>query len=592
MPHTHAKTSHPVLAPHKHRVHAKARAVVEQHHLITRDTIKAALITTGGGVLLAVLISLGVQLSYPRSMALPYAHIGGKSYGFRSEAQIVADITALQERKMRITSGSQILEHTPKELGITFTSKEDAKQATRYGWRERLVPFSFFLERRDIPNYGFKVDETQAKKLVATFKKYDKPPVDAAVHLEDAKVVITKQQDGYIYDANYLVQAIKELKLNNSMSIALQPTTVQPAITDDIAIDVVNTLQQRMQQSIVVQADGKSATADPALLASWAVLTPDAQNKKLHIGYDKGKVKQWLAGLASQVYRSGAPRTVTLLDGEVAGDTNAADGVALNVDATADAVVAAAVANQPAATGVISPVVVMAQTNRNYTRSSKGLQALLNYWDASNSGTWGIMLKSLDGNISASFNPDRQFTSASVYKIYIAYVVYTKSDNGELSMGSPTSTGNTVSGCLDIMIVRSDNACAAALGDMIGWNANNGMLHAKGFGSTSIEFRGQLTTAQDTTNYLMQLQNGSLLSAGNREALLYKMSHNIYRYAIPAGSVGMPSANKLGAAGTYNHDVAIVYHPKGTYVLSVLSCGSDHYRIRELARQIAAVMSK
>jgi hypothetical protein len=69
------------------------------------------------------------------------------------------------------------------------------------------------------------------------------------------------------------------------------------------------------------------------------------------------------------------------------------------------------------------------------------------------------------------------------------------------------------------------------------------------------------------------------------------MGHNIYRYAIPAGSTGH-SANKLGAAGAYNHDVAIVYHPKGAYVLSVFSYGSNHAQIRELARQISAVMSQ
>jgi beta-lactamase class A len=266
--------------------------------------------------------------------------------------------------------------------------------------------------------------------------------------------------------------------------------------------------------------------------------------------------------------------------------------VTLNVDATAENIIKAATDKQTQAVGITSPVTVAAQTKRNYTRSSKGLQALLNYWDSSNAGTWGIVLKTTSGDVSASLNPDRQFTSASVYKLYIAYATYTKTDNGELSMNALTANGNTVSDCLNLMIVRSDNACAGELGDMVGWGNSNGMLHDKGFTSTSVAYGGQLTTARDTAEYLTQLQNGSLLSDFNRADLLNKMTHNIYRYAIPAGSVGMPSANKLGALGAYNHDVAIVYHPKGTYILAVFSYGSDHSRIRELARQIAAVMSQ
>lgn len=584
---SHAKTIKPALAsrPHHHAHDAK-------HYQVNWEVVKAAAKMTVGGVLLAVAISLVLQLAYPRSMTLPQTRIGGKSYGFKSEGRIAASIAAMHEQKMHIESGAQTLRPTPKELGVTFTGKADARRAVSYSWRERLTPFSFFFERRDIPYYSFTVDEATAKRFAGSLQKYNKPPVDATVSLQGASVVVNKQQDGYVYEAEALAKAIKELKLAGSMRATLLPIVVQPSITDQAAIEAAGVLQQRLQQPITVQAAGKSAVADPALLASWTVLTPDAQNQKLHISYDKGKVKQWLAHFASQVYRPGAPRTVTMVDGVVRSDTSPADGVALNVDATADALITAATDKKTNIEGVTAPVTVMAQTIRSYTRSSQGIQALLDYWDATNAGTWGIVLKTTDGSIAASFNPNQQFTSASVYKLYVAYVVYTKVDNGEMNMGTPTGNGNTVSGCLNIMILRSDNACAVELGGMIGWNASDSMLRARGFGSTTLAYGGKLTTAQDATEYLLQLQGGSLLSAGNRAALLDIMSRNIYRYAIPAGSPGIRSANKLGAAGAFNHDVAIVYHPKGTYVLSVFSQGSSHARIRELARQISNVMAQ
>jgi beta-lactamase class A len=544
------------------------------------------------GAVLAIIVTVAAQLAYPQSRALPQTRIGGKNYGYQSQSQIATDIANLQKQKLHVTSVSQTLQYTPTDLGITFTGIKDARQVANYSWRERLVPFSFVFEQRRVPQYGFTVDEAKAREFAMSLTRYNKAPVDASVHLEGTKVTIAKQQDGYVYNAEQLVTAIKNFKLTSGMTVTLQPEIVQPNITDSVAVQAGSALQQRLQKPITVQAAGKSVTADAMLLASWVVLTPDAHNKKLSIDYDKGKIKQWLDGFAPQVYDPGVARTVTMLDGIVTSNTKDTDGRALDVDATADTVIAATTANQLTVEGKMTPVTRAAQTIRNYTRSSQGLQALLNYWDETNPGTWGIVLKDFNGNISASLNPDRQFTSASVYKIYVAYVVYTKVDNGEFGMDSSTNNGNNVSGCMELMIVRSDNSCAHALGDLIGWDTNDGMLHAKGFSSTTIAFGGALTTARDSADFLMQLQNGVLLSNGNRNAMLDMMGRNIYRYAIPAGSVGMHSANKLGALGTYNHDVAIVYHPKGTYVLSVFSQGSNHSRIRELARQIAAVMNQ
>lgn len=559
-----------------------------RHGAVVRKSLKTGLAAAA----LTSLFIVVVQLAYPSSWALPQTRIGGKSYGFQSKPEIAASIIALNEQQLSIASGAQTLAHTPKELGLTLHGVAEAEQAASYSWRERLVPFSLLFERRDVPHLSFTVNEAQAKRFAASLVRYNKAPVDAVVQLEGTTVTVTKQQDGYAYEPDQLVAAIKGLKLTTNLHVTLPPRTVQPGVTDQMAVEAAAALQQRLQKPITVKASGKSVTADPALLASWIVVTPDAQQKKLHLDYDKEKIKQWLAQFAPQIYVAGTPRTTILLDGEVTGGTHAADGQALDVEATAAAVASAAAANQPAVEGKIVPVIKSAQTIRTYTRSSKGLQALLSYWDASNAGTWGIVLKDFKGTISASVNPDRQFLGASVQKLYIAYVVYTKVDSGEIGMNASTNNGNTVSGCLDLMIVRSDNDCGWALGDMIGWESSDGMLHAKGFTSTSLAYTNRVTTAQDAANYLIQLENGALLSPGNRTALLHKMHNNIYRYAIPAGSSGMAAANKLGVRGAYSHDVAIVYHPKGTYVLSVFTYGSSHADIRELARQIAAVMNQ
>ena len=549
----------------------------------------AALVLAKALAVVVVLV-LVAQLAYPRDWALPNSRIGGMEVGYRSEAKIVADIAALQGRPMAIVSGDQELKYTPGDLGINLDGAKDAEAVTAYSWSERLVPFSLLTEERSVPTYSFRVDESKAKKFAASLKKYDQPPVNAALVLEGDDLTVVKQQDGYVYDTGQLLAEIKAAKLTSALSVTLMPKVELPAVTDVMVAEAGSRLQQRLRQPLVVEADGKTVSASADVLGSWAVIT-QAADKKFRIGYDREKAKQWLSGLAGQVYAAAIPRTVTIADGEQSQETEGKDGHALDVDATADAVIAAANEGRPEASGKMKAVKAATSTVRVYSRSSKGLNALLQYWDQSNAGTWGIVLKSFDGSVDANFNPDRQFTSASVYKLYVAYVVYGKVSDGTLAMDTATGNGNDVAGCLHIMIVRSDNACAIALGDMVGWDASNGTLQAKGLNSTSMAKGNQLTTPRDAASYLLQLQNGTLMAGGHRDALLDKMSHNIYRYAIPAGSAG-GSANKLGAAGAFNHDVAIVYHPRGAYVLSVFSQGSNHYRIRDLAREISNVMSQ
>lgn len=590
MSHARSHNSRHTLTPHSRTIFNDM-----QHRLAVRkaaDDLKRVSLTALAGVALAMGISVVLQLAYPSSRALPHTRIGGKNYGYQSAANIHADIQRINAQKLRINIASRTLQATPAEIGIAFNATADTEQALSYTWKERLVPFSLFLERREITQYSFRVDEAKAGKFAASLVRHNKAPVDAAVRLEGTKVILTPQQEGYAYDAKRAVEDIKNMTFTSGMQVSLAPQTVLPAITDSAAMDAARMLHERLQKPITVSAGGKQVTADPATIGSWTVLKADTEKKDLSVVYDKEKVKQWLSGLAAQVYKPGAPQTVTMLDGEITTQAEAANGTQLDMDATVDAVLAAAAGNRQDVEGKMAPVIIAAQTIRNYTRSSKGLQALLNHWDHTHAGTWGIMVKDFKGGIQAEINADRHFTSASVYKIYVAYAVYEKVGAGEFGMDAGTNNGNTVSGCIDIMIVRSDNSCAHALGDMIGWGLSDGMLHARGFTDTSLVIDNLHTTARDSTKYLMDLENGGLLPANYRNELLGMMGRNIYRYAIPAGSPGMHSANKLGALGVFNHDVAIVYHPKGSYVLSVFTQGSSHGQIRELAREIAALMSQ
>jgi beta-lactamase class A len=227
----------------------------------------------------------------------------------------------------------------------------------------------------------------------------------------------------------------------------------------------------------------------------------------------------------------------------------------------------------------------------SYTRTSKGLQALINDWVKNHKGSYNIAMRTTAGDISASYNAGGKIYPASIYKLFVADVAYTKAANGQLDLNTPTSTGQTIDGCIELMIVRSDNNCAYAVGDAIGWDANNGFLASQGFGSTTLKQHVWTTNANDILNLLLKLQNGSLIDANYTSALLSKMSRQIYRSGIPAGSAGAV-ADKVGFVDNYNHDAGIVYHPNGTYALVIMTTNSNFSNIADLARQISNVMKQ
>ncbi|HTE57529.1 MAG TPA: serine hydrolase [Verrucomicrobiae bacterium] len=572
---------------------------LQQQPLLTRQRLATirlwtlrALRTMALGVILATVSSVVLQLAYPRFMTLPQTRIGGEAVGFRNRQQLFITLAHKEQGNLKIQSGDLTLQQKPADVGLGFDINKDIQTATQYSWKQRLVPFSFFTQVRDIPHYSLRVDEAKARAYALSLAAHDRAPINAAVKLEGTKVTIEKGQAGYSFVEKDMMAAIHATKLDRVMTTTIIPRVVEPEIPESVAVEAAGILQQRLSKPLTVKAADKEAIFDVATIATWTKLTPDPANKKLVVSYDREKVKAALAPLAAKVYVASAPQTATLVDGAIASHSGGQDGRALSTDATADAMVKALSENKESIEGSVQPVVFVQRATRTYTRSSRGVQALLDYWSQSNGGQWGVVVRNFGGDISASHNGNKQFTSASVYKIYIAYVVYTKVNGGQMSMDSATGNGQSVASCMELMIVRSDNGCATALGDMIGWGASNGMLYAKGFNSTTIAYGGQVTTPNDVANYLFALESGGLLSGAHRSDMLSKMGRGIYRYAIPAGSPGMHVANKLGALGAYNHDVAIVYHPKGAYVLSVFTTGSSHAKIRELAAQINALLNQ
>jgi beta-lactamase class A len=155
-------------------------------------------------------------------------------------------------------------------------------------------------------------------------------------------------------------------------------------------------------------------------------------------------------------------------------------------------------------------------------------------------------------------------------------------------LSSQTSAGSLDS-CLQKTILVSDNNCAQAIIDLIGWNETQNQVKAAGFSSTNVNNSGggyMSSTAADLASLLKGLYDGSLLNTSSTDYLLNLMKQQVYRSGIPAGSPNAVVADKVGFLDSWNHDAAIVYAPNSTYVLVILTTNSSFSQIKALSNQI------
>lgn len=186
---------------------------------------------------------------------------------------------------------------------------------------------------------------------------------------------------------------------------------------------------------------------------------------------------------------------------------------------------------------------------------------------------------------SASVNGGKDYIAASTYKLFIAYGMFQAVNSGSLSWSDEVLGDQTTETCFELMIVRSDNNCPEAFGNLIGWQKINDMMRTLGLHGTQVKWHDNHTTANDLALFLTKLQAGTLLDGADSQKLLGYMQQQIYRQGIPAGT-GVAVADKVGFLDAYIHDAGIVYGAKGPYVLVIMSNNSSWSQLADVAKQV------
>lgn len=213
------------------------------------------------------------------------------------------------------------------------------------------------------------------------------------------------------------------------------------------------------------------------------------------------------------------------------------------------------------------------------------------------SGRYRVSVREIGGdNRSFGILQHRAVESASTMKVFYAWLALRAADDGDVRLGSSLPSGTNWRDCLRVMILVSDNLCAADIRESLGNEEINDSLHRADFHDSEIlldpesSYAGKVTSTNDLAEFLVQLHAGDVLSETSTTRLLRLLKLQVWRSRIGAGTPeGIVVASKPGilriGSGMVQTDAAIVHGENSTYVIAVLGDrGATRAGIRRISR--------
>jgi beta-lactamase class A len=199
--------------------------------------------------------------------------------------------------------------------------------------------------------------------------------------------------------------------------------------------------------------------------------------------------------------------------------------------------------------------------------TSSELEQLVNSYGQKANFTLGVGIKNITTGQEYYLNKDLPFTAASLYKLVVMYGIFYEGRNGKLNVSDPT-----IQSQLDAMISVSSNEAALALADRIGWDRLDDIAKSIGMKNTSM-YNPITTTTEDITNLLNLIVTDRALDSTNSTKMKELLLRQQRNDRIPRLLPDIPIAHKTGELDDVLHDAGIVYGPKNTYVITLMTKG-------------------
>lgn len=243
-------------------------------------------------------------------------------------------------------------------------------------------------------------------------------------------------------------------------------------------------------------------------------------------------------------------------------------------------------------------------------RTDPALEALIRRRLGADATHYAVVIENLNDGRSVAIDGDRVFYAASLFKLEVMYEVFHQRDAGVLDFSEefiasdyyssfdlgPHAVGLcdrvSVGQLLSDMMSVSDNVAAVMLQDRAGAGNINNAMTALGLARTRLTVDGSLpATANDIARLIRAIATGDAVSAAASNAMTELMKTEEINDRIPAELPGdVRVAHKTGNWDNATHDAGIVYGPKGTYVMVLMSdigFGADAGKVEADVAKIA-----
>jgi hypothetical protein len=545
-------------------------------------------------VFFVVLTMIIAQLAYPYDKGLPLARVPGYSMMLVSHsdmAKVVAD--QFDASKIKLTIGSdKSVEYALKSAGAEPNDENMIKTLSEYPLWQRLIPGTIFKP----------ASVTLADVYYATgpFKKFSQDrahelsfePQNARLAIKNDKLEATEAVAGSSVNSDTLLDTISQasLFLGETTTIDVPTKRTPAARTSNDLAKVRLQAETALGHTVIIKADDKQFSPDKTEVASWIVLSTDTKGD-VSLAIDKEKIKTYVNELNKKVGSAAGQTNINLVDGREMSRTMGSSGRAIDAAQLSEQLAGALLVPPPtvSVTAKFSDVQPSIIFDSKYTATQAGLQAYVN--DTARTKHMNISIVQLDGQKwSAAADDHESIPSASTYKLFVAMVLFDRIDKGEIHWDDPM-LDTTVAGCFERMTVASTNPCAEKWIAEFGRQYINNFIHARGFsaGTSFTTGSANQTTAADLTKFMTGLNDGTLVAGSNRDRLLDSLGRHPYRYGIPTGSSGQVH-DKVGFLWDYVHDTAIVNHPKGTYIMTIMTKGQSYAAIAAVTREAERIM--
>lgn len=510
------------------------------------------------GVLLLVEL---FQLLWPSDKFFPLATLDGHAVGGQSSQQAAETLNAATlKRTVKLTD---------KTTGTTVSL------TAKHSVVKRIVPFSWLFVHST-------TSDSLPDALGTSDKQAHEDMRNASVQGTKGELKIVSAAPGYTFTPADIRSAagssFSSSATGDLAAATIEMGIVSPTVSDDTAKQLLDTLNKALSKDVTFTYEDGTWTVPAKKIINTVSTTVNAQdNTKLDVTISESKLMRQLKskGIALKVAKKAADAGVTPA-------TIAVKGSAYQV---IDASATAASLSGMLASGQNAPVAISTKDFSN-VELYEGLPA---------SGTIEEKLQQLFGDADyevavydlktgkskIQIDADTAMTSASTYKLFIAYSMIHAVETGQVTWDSALN-GMTLSSCMATMIINSDNSCPEAWLARYGFSTVTQQAHDIGAANTNFVPYGMTTTANDLATVLKGFYSNSIASPDSTDQLFSLMETQVYREGIPAG-IGSDGVvqDKVGFMDGLLHDAAIVRSDKGAYAMVIMTDGSSWNKIAQ-----------